>query len=356
MRPIRGDAFLQAMPVLAEERRVFLRIRFRFFVEPFEHALREHVIELSHQRAVLHRLARDVERQILAVHEPAQKAQPIRKERLRFRLDEDLAAVKVHFRFAAAQRPKLVALARHEEQRANRERRVRREVQPVERRFGVVRDVFVEFLVVALADLAFVLRPERLHGVHLLAVQLDGKGNEIRVVLDDLLDPRSARKLRVAQVKHDPRAPLEVFGLLDFVPARSVARPDPALLGGLRGARVNRHLFRDHERRIKADAKLPDEIRVVLVRLQLLEKGPRAGVRDRPEIFDQFRVRHPDARIGEGDRLRLVIRRDADPQRAIRLEDLRAGSLEKLQFLRSHPPRSRSARGRRSPYRCKGNG
>ena len=41
----------------------------------------------------------------------------------------------------------LEAFRRHEEQRADRERRVGVEVQPVERRLGVVADVFVKLLV-----------------------------------------------------------------------------------------------------------------------------------------------------------------------------------------------------------------
>ena len=67
----------------------------------------------------------------------------------------------------------------------------------------------------------------------------------------------------------------------------------------------------DHEGRVKADAELPDEVRVALARLELLEKCLRAGVRDRAEIFDQLRVRHAEAGVGEGDRLRRVVRRDA---------------------------------------------
>ena len=100
------------------------------------------------------------------------------------------------------------------------------------------------------------------------------------------------------------------------------------------GARVDRHFFRDHEGRIKADAKLPDEVRVVLARLELLEKRLRPGVRDRAEILDQLGLRHADAGVREGDRFRLVVGGDGDLQRQLGLEDLGAGGLEELELLR----------------------
>ena len=92
--------------------------------------------------------------------------------------------------------------------------------------------------------------------------------------------------------------------------------------------------FRDHERRIKADAELPDEARVVFAGLELFEKRLRSRVRDRSQILDQLRVCHTESRVGESDGFARVVGRDADLEREFGRDDFGAGSLEKLQLLR----------------------
>ncbi len=68
------------------------------------------------------------------------------------------------------------------------------------------------------------------------------------------------RELRVPELQDDFRPARQLARRLDLVAGLSVARPDPALLSGQIRAREDGHLFRDHERRVKADAELPDEV------------------------------------------------------------------------------------------------
>jgi hypothetical protein len=156
VRPIGGDAFLQAVAVLLKEAVVLLRVGFRLFIEPLEHALREHLVQLPQERAVLHRLARDIQRQIFAVDDAAEEPQPFGKEPLRLWLDEHLAAVEISPRSRRGRASAARILSGDEKHARIEKRRVGREVQTVERRFRVVADVLVEILVFGVGDLALV--------------------------------------------------------------------------------------------------------------------------------------------------------------------------------------------------------
>jgi hypothetical protein len=50
-----------------------------FFVEELQEAFRDHLVEFLDERFVLHRLARDVERKILAIDDALEKAKPLGK-------------------------------------------------------------------------------------------------------------------------------------------------------------------------------------------------------------------------------------------------------------------------------------
>src|SRR4030095_16363599 len=112
--------------------------------------------------------------------------------------------------------------------------------------------------------------------------------HEIRVTLDDRLDSMLLRKLRVVQLKDDFRPAIQFIRGLDLVSALPVACPNPAGFIRLIRPRIHRYFIRDHERGIKSDAELTDEIRVSLARLDLLEERLRAAVRNRAEVVDQF--------------------------------------------------------------------
>ena len=146
---------LRQWPCSLEKAIVLLRVGLRFLVEPLEHALGQHVVQLPHQRAVLHRLARDIQRQILAIDDAAQEAQPLGEEALRrgwMRPCGSRDAPPVSPRVSVSSSKFFCGTKK---QRADGERRVGGEVQPIERRLGVVADVLVEVLVFGVGDLAF---------------------------------------------------------------------------------------------------------------------------------------------------------------------------------------------------------
>src|ERR1019366_645638 len=146
--------------------------------------------------------------------------------------------------------------------------------------------------------------------VDALPVEVDGERNERAVAFEDLLDLPILRELRavVLELDDDLGAAALALALLDLVAAGAIAGPDMAGLGGAPGVRIDLHAFRDHERGIKADAKLADEAGVLRLALaQGLEEGLRAGVGDGAEVLDQLGARHAEAEILEGDGLGLVV-------------------------------------------------
>ncbi len=58
------------------------------------------------------------------------------------------------------------------------------------------------------------------------------------------------------------------------------------------------HAIRQHERRVKPDAELPDQRQIrFLVTREVLQKFQRTAVRDRAQVFDEFVLRQTDARV-----------------------------------------------------------
>ena len=336
VREIGGDAFLQKPLVFRIKFLIRRGILLRLFLEEFQETRGQHLVQLLQQRRVLHRLARDVQRQILAVHHALEEAQPVREQPLGLRLNQHLAAIQVYFGIHAPHAERLAVSLRHEQQRLNRQRRVRREMQPHQRRVVIVPDEFVKLVVFLVLDLVFAARPDRLERVEPVAVQCNRKRHETRIPLDDPLDRVAFRELLrvVLEFQRDLRAARQVRRRRDLVAARAVAHPLPARLARRRRTAVNRHALGHHERRIKPDAKLPDQPRVrPLILGQLLHERLRARVRDGAEILDQLRVRHPHARVGERDRARLVIRGEGNRRGRVRLLDRRARSLREPQLL-----------------------
>ena len=101
VREIGDDAFFEEALVFVVELLVVVGLFLGLFFEEFEEAARSRPVELLHERSVLHRLARDVQRQIFAVDDAFEEAQPIGEEAFGFGLDENFAAVEVHLGFGA---------------------------------------------------------------------------------------------------------------------------------------------------------------------------------------------------------------------------------------------------------------
>ena len=91
---------------------------------------------------------------------------------------------------------------------------------------------------------------------------------------------------------------------------------DRFLLAGLE--RVDHHLVRDHERRVKSYAELTDQLRIRLrfpfffTLRQILQKCLGSGMGDGAEIFDHLFPAHADSVVGDAECSRLGIRSDPD--------------------------------------------
>ena len=117
--------------------------------------------------------------------------------------------------------------------------------------------------------------------------------------------------------------------------ALAVRRPAPGLVRP--GAvRVDGDFVRDHERRIEADAELPDERGGFLARVfrrKLVEEGLGAGAGDGAKPLRQVFAGHADAVVREGQRLGVGIDRDLDRERRAVLDQFRLGDRFVAQLL-----------------------
>ena len=93
MRVIRDHAFLEESTKLFVELFVSRRVGIGLLVEEFDEPPGQHFVELLFHGRVLHRLARDIQREILTVDHPLQKPQPFGQKSLGFRFNKDLATI-----------------------------------------------------------------------------------------------------------------------------------------------------------------------------------------------------------------------------------------------------------------------
>ena len=123
----------------------------------------------------------------------------------------------------------------------------------------------------------------------------------VRIGLDDLTQPCRVEILilALAQMHDDLGAASGIGKRLDRELALAVGHPAPALaFAGF--AAQDLDLLGDHERRIEADAKLPDQTHVpARVARQLAHKSGGAGAGDRAEVVDQLLPVHADAVIAD---------------------------------------------------------
>ena len=188
VRVIGHHPLLEEPLVFAVEPGVGLRVLLRLLIEEFEELAGQDLVQPLQERGVLHRLAGDVEREILAVDDPLEKAEPFGEEPLGFSLDEYLPAVQVHLGLHPPHAHRFEVPLRHEEQGLDGDRGVRVEMQPEERLVMIVPDESVKLVVLLLLDLILAPGPNRLDRVEPLGVQLNGKRDEAGITLDDPLD------------------------------------------------------------------------------------------------------------------------------------------------------------------------
>ena len=97
--------------------------------------------------------------------------------------------------------------------------------------------------------------------------------------------------------------------------------------------RLNFNLIGHHEGRVEPHAELADEVRVVLARLELLQKRLRSRVRNRAQVLDQLPLAHPEPRVHKRDRLGGFVRGDGNFERFLGRKDRLPGRLQELEFL-----------------------
>ena len=61
-------------------------------------------------------------------------------------------------------------------------------MQAIGRHVKGIADEFVKLVILLILDFIFALGPQGLHGINRVALHLDGKGNEVRVLGDDLFN------------------------------------------------------------------------------------------------------------------------------------------------------------------------
>ena len=215
-------------------------------------------------------------------------------------------------------------------------------VDGLERVGVVVGDVFVKLVVLLLFDFALRAHPNCLHRVErflgdgrlffraflrlALVVQRgfvsddvhhDRVLHEVGIFLYNLTEPEFHDVIPAAlvEVQGDLGAALVSAALGDFVSAVAARFPRPRLVTG-GGAGFERHLVGDHERGVKPDAELADQLRLVLgvAFLQFLHELARAGAGDSADVFLEFLLGHADAVVLDPERLGLVVHEELDAE------------------------------------------
>ena len=336
VRVIHRHAFLEEAVELLVEGLEFLRIGLRLLLEHLDHPLADHAAELPHQRAVLHGLAGNVQRDVGAIDHSLHEAHPIRQQALRRGIDQHLLAVERDRRLGLVHADPLHVLVGHEDQRVDRDRRVGGEMQAVGRVVVGVAGEFVEGLVLLLGDVRLVLQPQRLDLVDALAVEDDREADEVAVALDQVLHPRLVGVFLVLflQLEHDLHAALQPAAFVDRVAAGAIAGPDQLLAVLTPAAGVDLDFGGDHEGRVEADTELADHVgRRVAAVLHRGQERLGSGVGDGAEILDQLAAGHADAVVGDRQGLRLLVGGDVDLQRQLGIVDVLFRALEVAEFL-----------------------
>ena len=245
-----------------------LRLTLRELAELLHDAVGHALADRGEDRALLDHLARDVERQVGAVHDEAHEAQPARQE-VGVLGDEDAA----HIELVA---PLADGIEQVERPRAGDEGEHRIFVPslgpPVHGQRRLVElagEAAIELGILLRRDVGLRLRPDRravrdpLRLRARLLDEIDRHGDAARMIADDPLDPpRVEEFLRLGvQMEDDARA-ADGRGVErergDGKGALAVRRPAPGVLRS-RAARLDHDLVGDHEGGIEADAELADQ-------------------------------------------------------------------------------------------------
>ena len=315
--------------------------------------------------AFLQQFTAHVQGQIGRIDHAFDKAQVVGHERfgvvhdehaLHIQLDTGgfFAVVQVHGRFAGdVEQLRVFGAAFHAVVRVG------------QRRFHVVADLLVEVVVLLLADVLLGARPDGVglvdgfpfagfdHGAGFAAAffivgvnqravfplflfHLDGQADVVRIFADDALDLPGLGVVLcvVAQVQGDAGA--TVFAVDGFhlkrAAATGAAVADPAHAFGSRQtgtARFHRDLVGHDKARVKAHAKLADELRIrLLVAAEFGYKVFGAALGNRAEVVDGLLLTQANAVVGDGERLGFFVKGDADFEFGVAFKQL--GCVDRL--------------------------
>ena len=321
----------EGLPDLAERLGILRRGAFQLRQDTAD----ETRADLADLRIVLQHLARQVEWQVLAVDHAAHEAQ-IGREQLGIVGDVDAAYVELD-------PPLARRIGEIERRRARHEQQHRIGLPPLDlvvqgQRRLVERhgDRAIGLRVVLRRHFGLGALPQRAGGVDLprLALVVDQFDREQHVVGIGPHDALQLVGLEVArrvflEVQHDLRAARHARRLFrrggrHLEAGAAGGGPGPGL--GRAGAAAG-HLdaVGHHEGGVEADAELADQAQPVLGVLQPLQEGLGAGARQGAEIVDQLLAVHAYAVVGDGQRLGLGIRLDADRQTLVAGQKLGPG-------------------------------
>ncbi|OPZ69401.1 MAG: hypothetical protein BWY83_01990 [bacterium ADurb.Bin478] len=317
-----GIALFQHAAVLPPDLQVLGLVAARQILKMSKEFTDQRVFDLEQMGIFLQGLARDVERQIVAVEHAADETQVIGQNLLGVMVHQHTANEQLHALLVMTKAQGLAAAAGHKEQRVKLDRRICGKMEPRQRIFRFDGDELEKLVILLFADLRFGLAPDRGYLVDLFAVDADGKRDKVGIFLYQRLDALLFAELFgiLAQKDLDDGAAGRRSGRLDVIGALAVAAPNVRRLVCIGGARGQFDAFRDHKNRVKAHAEAADQIQPrILLHRHLFEKFAGAGMSDGADVLHHLLLRHADAGITNGKGLFALIQVDPDGELEIRI-------------------------------------
>ncbi len=315
---------------------------------------------------LLQRLTRDVEREVLAVHDAADEVVVVGQQVLALLHDQHVGAVQLQALLVILAVQVVRRAAGDEQQRVVGQRALGVDGERGGRVGEVVEGLLVELVVLFLLYVGLAALPDRHHGVDgldlgvllvlglvvvagvlglgLLArlrnLHAHGVAHVVAVALDEVLQAVLAEELVevllvgvVLQGQDDVGAVALALGLLDGVALDAIGFPGPSLVAAV-GLRHHAHGLRHHERAVEAHAELADDVDVVALLLGvLLFEGHGVGMGDGAQVAVQVLLRHADAVVGHGDGAGVLVEGDVDAELVLRQLDAGVGEAFEVQLV-----------------------
>ena len=315
---------------------------------------------------LLQRLTRDVEREVLAVHDAANEVVVVGQQVLALLHDQHVGAVQLQALLVVLAVQIVRRAAGDEQQRVVGQRALGVDGERGGRVGEVVEGLLIELVVLFLLYVRLAALPDRHHGVDgldlgvllvlglivvagvlglgLLAglrnLHAHGVAHIVAVALDEVLQAVLAEELVevllvgvVLERKDDVGAVGLALGFLDGIALNAIGFPGPRLVAAV-GLRHHAHGFGHHERAVEAHAELADDVDVVALLLGvLLLEGHGVGMGDGAQVAVKVLLRHADAVVGHGDGACVLIEGDVDAELFLRQLDAGVGEAFEVQLV-----------------------